>query len=204
MPRARLSLRPLAWLGLALAALALAPATARAHPLGNFTINHYSRLDLSGREVRLHLVVDMAEIPAFQEIRRIDADGDGTPSAAEQAAYLAAEVERLRQGLRLTLNGQDAPLRVVGQSIAFPPGQGGLSLLRIEVDFAAALPAGGREVALRYEDGTFPGHLGWREIVVRGGPGVDALQSDAPAESVSDELRRYPQDALASPLDARV
>lgn len=50
---------------LGLAALAL-PASVVAHPLGNFTINHYAALRVAPDQVALDVVVDLAEIPAFQ------------------------------------------------------------------------------------------------------------------------------------------
>ena len=51
-----------------------------AHPLGNFTVNHFARLDVGFERIGLRYVVDMAEIPAFQELRAADVDGDGAAS----------------------------------------------------------------------------------------------------------------------------
>ena len=51
--------------GLALALLA--PGVASAHPLGNFTVNHFSRVQPSGDRVYVLYVLDMAEIPTFQD-----------------------------------------------------------------------------------------------------------------------------------------
>src|SRR5207247_10258704 len=74
---------------LALAVLALLrPSAAEAHPLGNFTINRYSRLDLYSDAMRIRYVLDMAEIPAYQELPQIDTNGDGEHSASENAASL--------------------------------------------------------------------------------------------------------------------
>ena len=42
------------------------PAGAAAHPLGNFTVNHYGELDLSGSSVHVRFVLDLAEIPTYQ------------------------------------------------------------------------------------------------------------------------------------------
>ena len=50
-----------------LVALAI-PVVTLAHPLGNFTVNHYSRLELSPGKARIFYVLDMAEIPTFQTI----------------------------------------------------------------------------------------------------------------------------------------
>ena len=52
---------------LAVALLALAvTASASAHPLGNFTINRYSRIEPSGDRLYVLYVLDLAEIPTFQ------------------------------------------------------------------------------------------------------------------------------------------
>src|SRR5439155_4515576 len=48
-----------------LAALAFC-ASAAAHPLGNFTINRFSRVEVSGHRLYVRYVLDMAEIPTFQ------------------------------------------------------------------------------------------------------------------------------------------
>src|SRR5581483_6009431 len=44
----------------------LAPLAAKAHPLGNFTINTFSRVQVSGDRVYVRYVLDLAEIPTFQ------------------------------------------------------------------------------------------------------------------------------------------
>jgi ABC-type nickel/cobalt efflux system permease component RcnA len=195
------------WLILTLLAIVLvvagAPARAEAHPLGNFTVNQYSRLDVGREAVRLRYLVDMAEIPAFQERQAIDTDGDGQVSEAESAAYLAKQAPALIGGLRLAVNGAPATLRVVEQNISFPEGQGGLLTLRIALDLETAIANATQPVALDYSDGNFAERIGWREIVVRPGDGVTLRDSNAPAQDQSDELRAYPQDMLTSPLNIR-
>src|SRR5262247_3823312 len=104
--------------------IARSPARAEAHPLGNFTVNQYSRLDVGRDAVRVRYLIDMAEIPTFQERQAIDGDGDGQVSAEESAAYLAKQAPALAAGLRLTLNGAPADLRLAQQDLSFPLGQG--------------------------------------------------------------------------------
>src|SRR5689334_8124145 len=67
-------------------ALAGAPPAA-AHPLGNFTVNRYSGIDLAPGSVRITYVLDMAEIPTYQETPNIDSNGDGTITDAERQAW---------------------------------------------------------------------------------------------------------------------
>ena len=97
------------------------PAHAAAHPLGNFTINLYSRLELYGDVVRVRYIVDMAEIPAFRERDAIDANHDGTLSADERAAYVATLSSALARGLRLTADGASLPLQVRASDLALLP-----------------------------------------------------------------------------------
>jgi len=44
------------------------------HPLGNYSVNHYSRIEFEKSNINLRAVLDMAEIPTFQESQRIDTD----------------------------------------------------------------------------------------------------------------------------------
>jgi hypothetical protein len=69
-------------------ALCLSAASVSAHPLGNFTINRYSRLDISAGRLTLRSVVDMAEIHTFQEMSLLDRNRDGQVDDGERAASL--------------------------------------------------------------------------------------------------------------------
>src|SRR5581483_9707488 len=62
---------------LATAAVALSSvASASAHPLGNFTINRYSRIEPSGDRLYVLYVLDLAEIPTFQAKPTVAAEGE--------------------------------------------------------------------------------------------------------------------------------
>ena len=60
--------------------------TAQAHPLGNFTVNHYDGITLRPDRVDVVAVLDTAEIPTAQELPALDANGDGTTSPDELTA----------------------------------------------------------------------------------------------------------------------
>ncbi len=181
--------------------LARGPQAAQAHPLGNFTINRYSRIELAPDGIYVRYVVDMAEIPAFQEIAVIDSDRDGQVGEAERERYLEQKVEELRRGLRLSINGAAAALRPVERELGFPPGQGGLATLRLSVLLRADMPRheGQEAQRLDYSDTNYAERRGWREIVVLPGDGISLLASSVPQQDRSRELRTYPQDPLASP-----
>ncbi len=190
-------------LGLLLA-LGCGTRGATAHPLGNFTINSYSRLDFAAGTARVTYIVDYAEIPTFQLMARLDPNGDGVLDAAEAAAFLDGTLPDLVRGLQLTVGGRPLALTTRDRAATFVPGQGGLPTLRVEAHLDAALPPDwGSGGAARYADGNFGDRLGWREIVVRGGADT-AIDADAAlAEDRSDELRAYPQDMLTAPLNRR-
>ncbi len=192
----------LAFVAVAVAGLAR-PEPAAAHPLGNFTINRYSRIELSAEEIRLRYVLDLAEIPAFQARQEIDEDGDGELSPAEQATYRDTLVEQLRANLRFVIDDQPVELRAEASEISFPPGQGGLNTQRLVIDFSAGLPDGWQDSSpqAEYRDGNYRERLGWREVVVLGGEGVRLVESTALAEDASDELRAYPDAGLSNPLN---
>jgi ABC-type nickel/cobalt efflux system permease component RcnA len=184
--------------------LALA-AGATAHPLGNFTINHFARIEAGAERLRLRYIVDMAEIPAFQESQTIDANADGALSDAELKAYLERVVPQYMEGLRVTVDNQRIALRLAGQTISQPQGAGGLPTLRIECDFEGDLPTAATpsQHQLSFEDGNHQGRIGWREIVAAPASGVTIFDSTAYGSALTDELKAYPQDMLAAPLDER-
>jgi ABC-type nickel/cobalt efflux system permease component RcnA len=166
---------------LGLAAALAAPATASAHPLGNFTVNRYGEVVLSGDRVYVRYVLDLAEIPTFQlgdQVRR--------PQFART----------LVRGLELSVDGRPAALRPLGSRVAERPGAGGLATLRFEAVYVAS--RNGRELA--YRDGNFADRRGWREVVVRAERGARIQRSSAPAASASRALTAYPTDLLREPL----
>jgi ABC-type nickel/cobalt efflux system permease component RcnA len=176
--------------GVSAIALAVA-ASASAHPLGNFTINHYDRIEPSGDRLYVLYVLDMAEIPTFQAKPTVDAQGE-TAYGRRLAASLAEHV-------RATVGGTAVVLRPVKHVLAFPPGQAGLSTTRLEVLLESPPLAHGG--ALDYHDGNYAGRIGWKEIVVQAGSGARVASSNAPSSSISHELLAYPKNLLQSPLD---
>jgi hypothetical protein len=181
------------------ASLALVPS-AFAHPLGNFTINQYAGLNVSREKVILDYVLDMAEIPAFQEIAAFDANGNGLAEPAEAAGYHAQKCISLQPDLNLNLNNKAVALTLTSSSVEFPAGVGGLPTLRLDCAFEAA-PASGELSQLSFSNSAFPERLGWKEIVV---VSEDvSLKGDFAATSLSNRLTNYPKDLLTNPLDQR-
>src|SRR5687768_7959470 len=130
--------------------------TATAHPLGNFSVNRYSRLELSTSEVTIFYILDMAEIPTFQEQSRMDTDGDRAISVTEREQYLGEQLSALQNNLLLEVNGAMLPLELQEHAMEFVPGQGGLETLRLSARFVAPLPGSHAKWVLHYRDTNYP------------------------------------------------
>jgi nickel/cobalt exporter len=185
-------------LGASLATFVFA-ASAMAHPLGNFTINHYSGVRVSTDGVLVDHVTDFAEIPAFSERRAMDTDSNGEVSAAEAAAFESARCASLAGDLHLTVGGSALPLSLAQSGISFPMGQGNVTMRLVCVYSAPLSTPLSSATSATFEDASYAERQGWREIVVQG-DGATVIASDAPAEGTSDRLTVYPTDLLAIPL----
>ena len=148
------------------------PTGASAHPLGNFTINRFSRLETSGPRLYVLYVLDMAEIPTFQA------------GKIDPQAYAL----RIARNAELKVDGRPARLTPIAHALAHPRGAGGLHTTRLEVVLRG--PILRQKSSVDYHDNNYRARIGWKEVVV-----------GAKAHSVSDELRAYPKDLLSSPLD---
>jgi nickel/cobalt transporter (NicO) family protein len=175
-----------------LAASLAVSAPAEAHPLGNFTINHYSRVQPSGDRVYVLYVLDMAEIPTFRE--------KGALRAPER--YARAEALRIASQLELDVDGRRLPLTPVAHAIALPPGAAGLETLRLQVVLRTErITRATAPLRLAYRDETFRDRIGWKEVVVAPAGDARLVSSSAPSTSASGELLAYPKNLLQSPPD---
>ncbi len=181
------------------------PAVAAAHPLGNFTINHYAALRVGPSEIRLDVVVDLAEIPAFQERIRIDANGDGDVSETEADAARETECTALAASLDLRSDGVRVDLSLVASGLTFPAGAGGVPTMRTVCEFVARFdPNVASGTVVSFADTSNVERIGWREIIVLGdGVSIDAAPDNPPPASIdqSARLTAYPKDLLTQPLN---
>jgi len=158
---------------LALTALSLA---AMAHPMGNFSVNHYSRLHFRQSGVDLTYVLDLAEIPTFQL-------GTGW-QAKEWVANLALEQ-----------NGAKIPWQIRSVSSKTTDGAGGMPILRVVISADASLTPG----KVSYSDLNFPGRAGWKEIVIDHQPDAVLHSASQGATDISKALTVYPTDPSITP-----
>ena len=175
--------------------------SAAAHPLGNFTINHHAGLNVRRDAIVITYILDMAEIPAFQEISGLDLNRDGIPESDETVGYHSAKCQAILPKLDLRMDGNPIRLSLQWSTIEFPPGVGGLATLRLTCVFSAPLSSLRELTRVDFENDAYSERIGWREIVVSG-EGVWLL-GDFSSTSVSDLLRSYPDNLLTSPLDQR-
>ncbi|MFF3348716.1 nickel/cobalt transporter [Streptomyces sp. NPDC002779] len=178
----------------AVGALVLAGSpSASAHPLGNFTVNRYDGLVAAPGTLRVDHVEDLAEIPATQakpDVERLGLDawaGRRCATAARDSA--------------LTVDGRSVALTVETGHACRGPGQAGLDTLRVECVLSAPLPDAD-SLALDFRAAGAGSGPGWREVTARGDR-MTLTASDVPEESLSRELRDYPEELLSSPADTR-
>ena len=156
----------------AVAAALVGAAAAHAHPLGNFTVNRFARVEVAGDRLYVRYVLDLAEIPTYQA-RPIDA---------------GVYARRIASGLHVSVGGRRVALHPVAHRLAYPLGVAGPHTARLEVILRGPLVRGSEPLVVH--DANYGDRIGWKEIVV-----------GASASSVSHELRSYPKSLLESPLD---
>jgi nickel/cobalt exporter len=196
----RLSVAILALVALAAGAI-FAPSAALAHPLGNFTTNQLLQVRIGTESAQLSYVFDLAEIPTFQQLQSHDTDDSGELEGREREALIASLLPEIESGVTIAADGERIPLgRPHVTGLTFPPGQGGLSLTRLELGFESRLPRAVDELEVTNE--AFAARTGWRAIQVLPGEGT-AVRSSVPATDPTDGLRSYPSGLLDSPPDDR-
>jgi hypothetical protein len=165
-------------------------------------------------------IVDMAEIPTFQELTRLDADGDGRLSRMEVNTFLQARSRDLTGGLTAALNGVVLPWRIESAELAGPMqtmteqpvrSASGVALspttslptMRIVMRLTATFPDEVcRSCSLMYEDSNFPDRTGWKEIVGEAVDRVRLIRTSVSPQDVSRQLTLYPPEAIP-PQDLR-
>lgn len=154
-------------------------AAACAHPLGNFTINHLAEIRPRGGALRIHYVLDIAEIPTFQIMHA------GTWTPQRRRDWENEEALRVAAGLSIQANGTALSMHLERATSRTRPGAGGLPILYWTGDFNASAPLKSTVTVrdLVYADR----RIGWKDIVL---PGLS---------EPTNELRSYPGALIGSP-----
>jgi ABC-type nickel/cobalt efflux system permease component RcnA len=173
-------------LGLVLAILPA--ATAGAHPLGNFSVNHLVTIAVASDRIDVRYILDQAEIPTFQE--------RGLP----RATILARKRAEVARGLALSIDGTPRPLVLApGGELTYRPGQGGLPTTRVVLRLSAPVRTAHTVVL---HDETYPGRVGWKAIQPVPGAGT-AVHASVSGDDPTRGLTTYPRALLSSPSDVR-
>ncbi len=181
-----------------LASIAVFSAAASAHPMGNFSVSHYTRLEPSAKGVEVTYVLDLAEVPTYILMR--DWKLDAKSPQADLEAKAAEQAREWAQGLEFEAAGKKVEPKFVSAAIRVSDGAGGLAVTRITSTFELA----GVKPPLQFEDHNFPDRAGWKEIVIRGGSGVELERASQDSTDRSKALTEYPADpTLAPPQDLR-
>ena len=182
------------------------PVLVAAHPMGNFSINHYAAIKLTRTDIEIRYLIDMAEIPTFQEMQQTGMPAN--PGDASVNAYLVREQEAMRRGLWVEMDGRVVRLRSISREVIFPPGAGGLPTMKMGFIYRAAIGEDRfRAVRVQYRDNNFPDRTGWKEIIAFASEGIRITRSSVPAKDRSLALTNYPTDTLNSPpqdLEAQI
>ena len=167
--------------------------------MGNFSISHYAAIRVLATGIELRYLLDLAEIPTFQEIQ--DSGIVAEAAHASLPPYLARKAEALAAGLALELNGRRLALERGPREILFTPGAGDLPTMKLGFVYRAAFdgPVATPQNHLVYRDANFPDRAGWKEVIAGVGPGVAVVETSVPDRDRSRALADYPTDLLDSP-----
>src|SRR5260370_42252185 len=109
---------------LAMILLVLGTPAGFGHPMGNFSVNHYSKITIGRDAIDIRYLIDMAEIPTFQEMKQWDmTPAAGNPSASR---YLDMQEQVLKGGLTLEFDCRTVALDSISRHVTFAEGAGSL------------------------------------------------------------------------------
>ena len=170
-----------------------------AHPMGNFSISHYAGIRIESGELEILYLIDMAEIPTFQEMQQTGITA--RPDDPHLINYLSMKAREFGSGLKLSINGQMLRLRPVSQQVIFPPGAGNLPTMKFGFVYRAKIPEHcmTESCQMDYQDVNLADRAGWKEITVSHSQEVTLTSSTVPDHDRSGQLSNYPTDLLNSP-----
>jgi len=169
-------------------------AALSAHPMGNFSVNHYARIEVGQPSTDVLFVLDLAELPTFELLQRWGLQG--TSARADLRRKATAESRSWVRQLRFTVNGKRVAPVWESADLVVADGAGGLPVMRINTHLKLAAAPG----TLQYLDETYPDRTaGWKEVVVQAKAGTTIERNTAGTTERSQALTAYPQDPLTSP-----
>jgi nickel/cobalt exporter len=146
------------------------------HPMGNFSVNHYTSIETGVAGVGVTYILELGEVPAYTVLQ-----------SGKSADQLARE---WAAGLEFRSGERRLEPRVVRAELKAADGSGGLRTAR----FTMRMTVDGADGSLRFEDRNFPERGGWKEIVIRAGAGASIVRASQAGTDRSSGLTNYPGD----------
>ncbi len=170
-----------------------------AHPMGNFSVNHYTKIEVTGRGVQVRYVLDLAEIPTFELLRSWNIDRNAAP--AELQAHGKQQSREWLKHIRISVDGRLVQAQFESARVTIADGAGNLPITRVDMTERVGDTRGGK---LKLEDQNFSERAGWKEIVIDAGSGAALVHASQSGKDLSKALTEYPPDpTVAPPQDLR-
>jgi nickel/cobalt exporter len=179
----------------------LAAAIARAHPMGSFSVNHYTRIEVGPAAVDVTYVLDLGETPAYQLLKdwRLGAQGWRSIAAGTLEQNAEAQAREWVKGLDIRAGGKKIEPELVRAEIKLSDGVDGLPTARV----TSILRVANTGRAIEFEDHNFPDRPGWKEVVIKARDGARIVQASHDNVDRSEALTRYPAASTRPPQDLR-
>jgi nickel/cobalt exporter len=168
-----------------------------AHPMGNFSVSHYTLLEVSARRAQVTYVLDLAEVPTYELLR----DWKLTPASPrlELDQKAVEQAQQWMNGLKFSSAGGRLNPKFLRASMQVMESAGGLNTARI----TTVLALEGVQGQLAFEDHNYSERTGWKEIVIRANEGSAIRQASQDGTDRSRMLTQYPVSPAAAPQDLR-
>ena len=155
------------------------PDASSAHPLGNFSISHYTDIQIAQDSIELRLCPHMAEIRPSKNFKT-----RAWPQRwnTERARVPGAEDRSMKAGLFWRSMAGTFPSRLCQARHSFLPVP--VVCQRSAWGSCTARPSTPPRqtpwYSLHHRDGNFPGRAGWQEIIARTSSGITLIRSSVP------------------------
>ncbi|MEM9776192.1 MAG: hypothetical protein AAF902_16565 [Chloroflexota bacterium] len=174
-------------------------SVAQAHSLGQETLSKHSLFTITDTTLTLEYTLDMAERPTFEELRRMDTNNDEITSQEEADQYVLDTAERLISKIDLSVNGQPVMLEMTSHEFDVSLSGHELPVLYLQYQFEAEI-APADAWSFEYDDANFPSSIGWREVVVQAGNGLEMVESTVSSKDLSEQLSDLPTNMKLNPI----
>ncbi|BDC51754.1 hypothetical protein F183_A40690 [Bryobacterales bacterium F-183] len=165
-----------------------------AHPMGNFSVSHYTRLEMTPTGAQGVYALDLAELPSFELMQKWKVK-DGLPQDV-----VDTQAREWISQLQFAVDGRKVAARFLDAKLVVAQGAGNMPVLRVTSRFAIDVRPG----VLTFEDPNYPQSNGWKEIVIAG---AGVRKASHGSDERSKALTAYPGENPENPpqdLRARV